>query len=127
MVLLDSARGGMHPSLKQQYVVAHNRDFGRLKHAPRTSAGTQTCIVIDGRASCVPRSRKREKKPAAEGDVLASVQTKDKMHTIRARACAHNTLYIDNTLPGKNPLAVFIQNMGGTIDIVLLIISTQRN
>ena len=35
------------------------------EHVPRTSARAQTYAVVSGRDPCVPRSREREKKPAA--------------------------------------------------------------
>ena len=77
----STRQGGMHPSEKQQYV-AHSGDFGRLELAPRTSAGTQTSIVLYARASCVPFSRSREKQSPAVGEVLANPQTKYVLHVL---------------------------------------------
>ena len=41
------------------------RDSKRPKHAPRSPAGAQHCSVVYTRAPSVPRSREREKRPAA--------------------------------------------------------------
>ena len=40
-------------------------DFERREHASRSPAGTYACTVVYGRTPCVPRSREREKRPAA--------------------------------------------------------------
>ena len=47
------------------WLLARFRDFERPEHAPLTPAGTQTCTVVYRRVPCVPRSREREKRPAA--------------------------------------------------------------
>ena len=54
-------------------LVAIFRDFESPEHVPRTSARAHTCAVVYGRAFCLPRNRKHEKRPAAgrgkNGDV----------------------------------------------------------
>ena len=45
--------------------LARFRDFERPEHAPRSPAGTHTCVVVYRRVPCVPRSREREKDPRA--------------------------------------------------------------
>ena len=46
-------------------LLARFSDFGGPEHAPRSPAGTSTCTVVYTRVHSVPRSREREKRPAA--------------------------------------------------------------
>ena len=49
-------------------------DFEPPEHLPRTSARAHTCAVVFGQAPSVPRSREREKGPAAGREKNADAQ-----------------------------------------------------
>ena len=46
------------------WLFASFRDLGPPDHVPRTSARAHTCTTVFTRASCVPRNREHEKRPA---------------------------------------------------------------
>ena len=50
--------------------------FEPPEHAPRTSARAQTCVVVPGRAPCVPQSRENEKRLAVEREKNALLPKK---------------------------------------------------
>ena len=55
-------------------LLANFRDCEPSEHMPRTSARAHTCAVVIGRASCVPRSREHQKRPAAGRQKKSHVQ-----------------------------------------------------
>ena len=50
---------------------ASSSDCERPEQVPRNPTGAHTCAVVYTRVSCVPLSREREKRLAAEGEELA--------------------------------------------------------
>ena len=58
------------------WLLATFRDFDPPAHVPRTLARAHTCTAVFMRASCVPRNREHEKRPAGGRAKNADVQKK---------------------------------------------------
>ena len=69
------------------------RDFERPGHAPWSPAGARTCTVVYTRPPCVPRSREREKRPAAGREKLDHAP-KSACHTCTSCGSVVNSRFV---------------------------------
>ena len=79
--------------------------------APRSPAGTHTCVVVYTRTPCVPRSRQREKRPAAGRAGHANAQKSAKK--VRSDFLLLSFLSVDTYLASQrshldNPFFLYI-------------------
>ena len=63
------------------WLLARFLDFERPEHAPRSPAGTHTCTIVHRQVPCVPRSREREKRPAAGREKFCILEQKTEIYT----------------------------------------------
>lgn len=82
---------------------ASNREFGPPERAPRSSVGTQTCIVMYQRVPSVSCSRKREKKTRGRGSSLC--QCANNMHPSCAYIHIQSTVLLHTVVSRQKYLA----------------------
>ena len=78
---------GLDGSMCSECLSVVTCDFEPPKHVPRTSARAHTCVVVFGRALCVPRSREHEERPAAGRDKNIDVQKTSIWYIVIYKGC----------------------------------------
>ena len=86
------------------WLLASFRDFEPAEHVPRTSARAHTCTAVSARASCVPRNREHDKRPAGGRAKNVHVQNKSVWSGL-----VQSIITFDDTIPTSSNCCPVIQ------------------